>query len=82
MLEEITNAELLGFETPGSSDHQPIKITLKIHCKNTEEQQQYNQQRTLISNNMQSVTKYINVKYQMMRVKNIFKKIEKIQDNP
>jgi hypothetical protein len=78
MLEEITNAEAVGFKTPVSSDHQPIKITLKIQNKNTDEQQQYNQQRTLISNNMQSVTKYINAKYQMMKAKNIFKRIEKI----
>jgi hypothetical protein len=81
LLEKITNAELLRFETPVSSDHQPTKINLKIHNKNTDEQQQYNQQRTLISNNMQSVTKYINAKYQMMKAKNIFKRIEKIQES-
>jgi hypothetical protein len=81
LLEEITNAELLGFETPVSSDHQPIEITLKIQNKNKDEQQQYNQQRTLTSNNMQSLTRYINAKYQMMKAKNIFKRIEKIQES-
>jgi hypothetical protein len=81
LLEEITTAELLGFETPVSSDHQPIKITIKIHNKNTDEQQQYNQQKTLISNNMQSVKKYINAKYQMTKAKNFFKRIEKIHES-
>jgi hypothetical protein len=34
LLEEITNAELLGFETPVSSDHQLIEITFE----NTQQQ--------------------------------------------
>jgi hypothetical protein len=46
LLEEITNSELFGYETPVSSDHQPIKMTIKINNNNTNNSHQHNQQRT------------------------------------
>jgi hypothetical protein len=71
----------LGYENPVSSDHQPFKMTIKINNNNTDDSHQNNKQRTLISKNMQLVIKYINAKYQMMKARNIFKIIEKIQES-
>ena len=74
LLHSIDGIELQGYSTPIASDHQPIQVILSNPINN--QSKEMGSQRYLLSNNMHSVTKYLNYRYQMLKSLNIFKKID------
>ena len=76
LLHSIADIELRGYSTPIASDHQPIQVILSNSIDKQSKEMGF--QRYLLSNNMHTVTKYLNYRYQMMKSMNIFKRMEKM----